>query len=321
MLDSVSVPAETESVRLQTGSSGPASGSWIAMPSPDAVEKISGPVRDGAERRRRGLPASPCAAAETSEVLPCGSVAVAVMIGSPAGAVKGTAKHGLSGRVGRHLQRAQVVLGLARPVRVVGGAGEDIDVERRVRRAAPEPALELAAGGRDDDREVLEVVGALARCGRVVGHSIVAEVDGLSRVVEDAVASDLRCRQCRPPYITATPTPPLSVMRLPAPAAVPPIVLSLRTPVVEDLRYPVIPIAQIDGPRRVGADDVPLNDVVTGAATGDLDADVIVARDDVALAGVVDALTAGTDPVAGCAAVDHHTAAENAVVVVSEGAK
>ena len=52
--------------------------------------------------------------AETSEVLPWGSVAVAVMIGSPAGAVNGTAKTHLPARVGRHLQRPQVVLGLAR---------------------------------------------------------------------------------------------------------------------------------------------------------------------------------------------------------------
>ena len=106
VLDSVSVPSETESVRSQTGSSGPASGSWIAIPSPDAVEKARDWLAtartdsDGACKvaRRR---------AETSEVLPWGSVAVAVMIGSPAGAVKGTAKTHLPGRVGRHLQRAR----------------------------------------------------------------------------------------------------------------------------------------------------------------------------------------------------------------------
>ena len=39
VLDRVSVPSETESVRPQTGLSGPASGSWIAIPSPDVVEK------------------------------------------------------------------------------------------------------------------------------------------------------------------------------------------------------------------------------------------------------------------------------------------
>ena len=129
--------------------------------------------------------------AETSEVLPWGSVAVAVMIGSPAGAVKGTAKTHLSGRVGRHLQRAEVVLGLARAAGAVGGAGEDVDAEGRVGHAAAQPALELAVGGGDDDREVLEVVRSLARRGGVVGDPVVAEVDGLSRVAEDAIGGDL----------------------------------------------------------------------------------------------------------------------------------
>ena len=133
----------------------------------------------------------PDGAAETSEVLPWGSVAVAVMIGSPAGGVNGTAKTHLARRVGRHLQRAQVVLGLARAAGTVAGAGEEIDAEGRVGHAAPQPALELAAGGGDDDREVLEVVRALARRGAIVGHPVVAEVDGLSRVAEDAVGGDL----------------------------------------------------------------------------------------------------------------------------------
>ena len=81
----------TESVRLQTGSSGPASGSWIAIPSPDPAAKARGWLAT-ARTEREGTCKVARRRAETSEVLPWGSVAVAVMIGSPAGAVKGTAK-------------------------------------------------------------------------------------------------------------------------------------------------------------------------------------------------------------------------------------
>ena len=42
----------------------------------------------------------------------------------------------------------------------------------------------------------------------------------------------------------------------------------------------------------------------------DVDAIVAAPRDDVALAGVIDALAVGADPVAGGAAGDHHSAAE-----------
>ena len=80
-------------------------------------------------------------------MLPWGSVAVAVMIGSPAGAREGDGETHLPARVGRHLQRAQVVLRLARAARSVGGAGEDIDAKGRVGRAAAQPALDLAVGG------------------------------------------------------------------------------------------------------------------------------------------------------------------------------
>ena len=91
VLASVSVPTETESVRFHSGSSGPASGSCSSMPSPDAVEKTKGPP--GTTRRSCvGACRVSRLTAETSEVLPCGSVAVAVMMGRPAGAVKGTAK-------------------------------------------------------------------------------------------------------------------------------------------------------------------------------------------------------------------------------------
>ena len=54
----------------------------------------------------------------------------------------------------------------------------------------PSQPSSLAVGGRDDDREVLEVVGALTRRGAVVGHPVVAEVDGLSGIAEDPIGGD-----------------------------------------------------------------------------------------------------------------------------------
>ncbi len=67
------------------------------------------------------------------------------------------------GRVGRLLERPQVVLGLPGAAGSVPGAGEDVDAIGRVRLADPQPALGLAVGGREKDREVLEVIGALPR--------------------------------------------------------------------------------------------------------------------------------------------------------------
>ena len=117
----------------------------------------------GQAKDHESVPADvPGAAAETSEVLPCGSVAVAVMIGKPAGAVNGTAK--IACRSRRSSPPASPGNPRPRPSRR--------DRRRRWRRhrcgrscpALPvQPALELAAGGGDDDREVLEVVRALAR--------------------------------------------------------------------------------------------------------------------------------------------------------------
>ena len=100
--------------------------------------------------------------AETSEVLPWGSVAVAVTMGRSGRRREGDVEDGLAPAVGRHLQRPEVVLGLARAAGTVAGAGEELDAEGRVGHAAAQPALEPAVGGRDDDREVLEVVRALA---------------------------------------------------------------------------------------------------------------------------------------------------------------
>ena len=97
--------------------------------------------------------------------------------------------------VGRHLQRAEVVLGLPRTVGRIAGAGEDVDAEGRVGRAAAQPALEPAVGRGDDDREVLEVVGSLAGCTGVVGDPIVTEVDGLAAAVDPGGEIAVRSRQ------------------------------------------------------------------------------------------------------------------------------
>src|SRR5262249_7833405 len=69
----------------------PASRSWIAKPSPFAAEKFRGWL--GTARRDGGGVSSVARRrAVISDVLPCGSVAVAVMIGRPAGAANGTVK-------------------------------------------------------------------------------------------------------------------------------------------------------------------------------------------------------------------------------------
>ncbi len=154
-------PPETESVKVQAGFSGPASGSWIARLSPGAAEKTrdwSGTMRkDGCVvarvARRR---------AETSEVLPWGSVAVAVMIGSPAGGVKGTSKTAWPWR-------------RSSPPAIRGSPGPDrhrLGRSRRwrrdrcgtsyracCRRASPRAGRLY---GHDNDGEVLEVIGSLA---------------------------------------------------------------------------------------------------------------------------------------------------------------
>ncbi len=62
----------------------------------------------------------------------------------------------------------------------VGGTRVNVDAVGRVRTAAAQPAPELAVGGRDDGREVLEVVRSLARSIGVVSNPIVTEVDGLA---------------------------------------------------------------------------------------------------------------------------------------------
>ena len=76
--------------------------------------------------------------------------------------------------------------------RSVGGAGEEVDAKGRVGRAAAQPALET---GR---RRSVTKIGKFWRLfgpwrgeEAVVRHPVVAEVDGLSRIGEDAVGRDL----------------------------------------------------------------------------------------------------------------------------------
>ena len=82
---------------------------------------------------------------------PSGSVAVAV---TTAGRRPGERdlEDGLALAVGRHVERTEVVLGLARAAGTIAGAGEEFDRIGRVGRAAAQPALELAISRRDDDR-------------------------------------------------------------------------------------------------------------------------------------------------------------------------
>ena len=142
-LESASVPCVTESVRSHAGSSGPASGSSIAMPSPEAAEKnqrLTGRQTQGLGRCLQGGPP------QRRDLR-----GVALGVGGRGG------DDGQAGRrrerdvedrlalaVGRHLQRSQVVLGLPRTLGRIAGTGEDVDAEGRVRRAAAQPALELA---------------------------------------------------------------------------------------------------------------------------------------------------------------------------------
>ena len=189
VLESVSVPPPTVSVSDHVGSSGPASRSYITMPSPEVEEKITG--SPGSWRTACvGAWILVLRWAETSEVFPCGSVAVAVMTGSPAGAEKGTSKIGLALAVRRHLQRTEVLIGLAGAAGAKRGAGEDVDAEGRIGQAPTQPALELAACGGDDNGEVLEVVGTETLDSRVFSNSVITKVDGLTRVAEDAITRD-----------------------------------------------------------------------------------------------------------------------------------
>ena len=80
-------------------------------------------------------------------MLPCGSVAVGREDRQPGRRRERDGERRLPGRVGRHLQRAQVILQLAGPARPVAGAGEDLDEVGRVRLAARQRPSYPAAGG------------------------------------------------------------------------------------------------------------------------------------------------------------------------------
>ena len=88
---SVSVPVGTESEISHVGSSGPASGSCRTIPSPEAAEKVDRLTGSPGGTSWLGIDQYAAAKDVTSEVLPLGSVAVAVITGNPAGAVKGIA--------------------------------------------------------------------------------------------------------------------------------------------------------------------------------------------------------------------------------------
>src|SRR5262249_45942298 len=65
------------------------------------------------------------------------------------------------------------------------------------------------------------------------------------------------------------------------------------------------------GPRHVGPDEVPRDDVTVGPAAVDFDA----LRHNVALADVIDAPAVSADPVAGGSAVDLHASAQEERIV------
>ena len=192
--------------RSRPRASGPTSGRAARHPGPAArCHRPTRPRRPAADREHRERTASapggwPVAAAETSEVLPCGVGGRGRDDRQPGRRRERDGEDGPVPGVGRHLQRAEVVLGLARAAGTVAGAGEDVDAEGRVGRAAAQPALELAVGRRDDDREVLKVVRSLARCSGVVGDPVVAQVDGLAAAVrprwEDRRSTPPACRRC-----------------------------------------------------------------------------------------------------------------------------
>ena len=112
--------------------------------------------------------AAALAQALNSEVLPAGSVAVMVTAWPALSALTRDAEAGVAARVGAHVIGPDEGLTLAEARAVAGSAGEDLDPEGggggRVQRAR-----HAAAGGRGQDREVLEVVGPLIGVIRIVG--------------------------------------------------------------------------------------------------------------------------------------------------------
>ena len=83
--------------------------------------------------------------------------------------------------------------------------------------------------------------------------------------------------------------------------------------------YAVAGNTKVTSPGHVGPDEVSRDDVAVGPGAIDVDAIVVAPRDDVPLAHIVDAVSVGTDPVAGGAGRDRHAAAEDAAVDVAQG--
>ncbi len=222
----------------------------------------------------------------------------------PGGRREGDCEGHLSGRVGGHIKRPQVVLGLSRPVGIVAGVGVDIDAKRRVGSAAPEPALELAIGGGHDDREVLEIVRALARRGGVVRHPVIAEIDGLSGVGEDAIGCDrVADGEVARGGADHDSRPTVVGDQVARDGGRPTDRIAGGPPLDHD---PGGLVRQGYGTGHVGADVVARHHVIGRAA--DRDSRVIIARDDVPLAGGIDADAVGPNHVARGASDDHHSA-------------
>ena len=87
---------------------------------------------------------------------------------------------GLSGTIGRNLQRSEEVLGLPGAAGRIAGAGVNFHIESRVGQASSEPTLERSIGRCDDNWEILEVIRPLTRLRGIIGDAVVPEVDGLA---------------------------------------------------------------------------------------------------------------------------------------------
>jgi hypothetical protein len=130
---------------------------------------------------------------ENSEVLPAGSVAVAVTNLPTSGTVGRVAEKLASpDGVGGHGDLAEELLPLRRKREV--GVGEELDGVRGVGRAGEcpgDPRVGRGGGRRDQDGEILEVVRSRVGVTRVVrGETVVLQVDAQPAVGEDRVGED-----------------------------------------------------------------------------------------------------------------------------------
>ena len=238
-------PAETDSVRFHCGTSGPASGSWIAMASPGPLVTSDG--RSGATRTTPdGTSRVACRPSDGAEVSPCRSSAVAVAVtrGQAGGQGERDREGRLSTRIGRHVHRAQPVLRHARWIVGVAGAGIDVNAVRQVGTAPAEPALELSPG----------VDGHHDRQPATAGDREGLDVEVSSGIAEDAIGGDhvagagvRRDGNARPAIagdqVTSDPHRPSDRV--------------VGGPEVD--RDATLPIRQAQASARVGADVIPLD--------------------------------------------------------------